>query len=504
MKTIKSIRLLRILVLAFLLSVTVNAQNRNRQTKTEMSVLFVGFNPEKTMPAYSNFRDFKSDRFKLDFLTRWPAFNIYLKSRFTNVSSVDARDYKEEMSANFDVTIFDELPNPIKEKVVEKDAEGQIVKYEKEEYLSKNYNYATIFIGKTAPDMGANLGSKLDWHCFCLDADAVDVQTEHPIFNEPVKVNLTMTLKDTPNNFFYYPNSENLPEQIPMWRVQGLGYHNSDYGIGMVSHSSGFLDSPDTEYISGGTNSKNMEAVAIGRHGNLFMWGFSASPDYMTEEAQQVFANAIVYMKQFNGAELIAKKMKNVSMRDDHLFYKNRDLNLAKFEEYKNQWLKYKAKDIARKKELETKKANGETLNKFQQSFLDKMPMVPTLETWLEKQIGKAAYNEFGTNMAAYLKALNSNIEYYTHLEGEYYPELDKDVQSLGVSNRKIEFLDAVIPMLKKGNKKATLAKSLLSRYTNESFKTYSEWSNWLNTNRDKLFYTESGGDKWLVNTLKQ
>jgi len=498
-------RAINIIVSLLLFSLAGNAQED--ASKTTMKVLYVGYDPAKPILRSSQFRDASSERYEMDVISRWPAFNIYLKRRFTDVTSVDARDYREEMSSDHDVTIFDELTPPIREEIREQDENGQIVKYVPPAYLSEEYHHATIFMGKVAPDMGGSLGSKLDWYCLCLGGDALNIKTDHPIFNTPTSVELTLEMKKTPDNFYAYPNSENIPKQIPTWRVQGLDYENADYAIGMVSRGNGFLDSPDTEYISGGNNSKDINAVALGRHGNFFLWGFSASPDHMTDEALDVFANTIVYMKQFKGARLIAKKMDvGVAIRDTYVTYKNRDISVEKFESYKKQWLEIRQKDIARKKELEAKKAKGEKLNKYQEAFLNKVDPVPTLEAWLPNKyrMGERYFKKFGTDLQAYKQYLNENVEYLIYNpQGNPVMEVDEDVKEMGVSNRKPELLGKSIEWLQKKGKKAALAQRVLERYTEESFSNAGEWENWFRTNRDRLFFTEAGGYKWLVNTLK-
>ena len=73
-------------------------------------------------------------------------------------------------------------------------------------------------------------------------------------------------------------------------------YVEAELRVGMVSRPGGFEDSPEAEIISGGVSGKTWDAVAIGRHGNFLHWGFAASPDDMTGEARDVFANAVVYM----------------------------------------------------------------------------------------------------------------------------------------------------------------------------------------------------------------
>lgn len=76
----------------------------------------------------------------------------------------------------------------------------------------------------------------------------------------------------------------------------------------MVSRPGGFEDSPEAEIISGGVSGKTWDAVAIGRHGNFLHWGFAALSDDMTDEARDVFANAVVYIAGFAGQTPVARK----------------------------------------------------------------------------------------------------------------------------------------------------------------------------------------------------
>ena len=53
---------------------------------------------------------------------------------------------------------------------------------------------------------------------------------------------------------------------------------------------------------------KEVQPVAIARHGNFFLWGFSAQPSDMTLEAQKCFLNAVCYIKKFDGQKPIVAK----------------------------------------------------------------------------------------------------------------------------------------------------------------------------------------------------
>jgi len=73
------------------------------------------------------------------------------------------------------------------------------------------------------------------------------------------------------------------------------------------------------QFISSGVCQKTLDAIALGRHGNYFEWGFAASPECMTAEGQTVFANAICYISKFNGKAVIAHKYLNGRATRDYL-----------------------------------------------------------------------------------------------------------------------------------------------------------------------------------------
>ena len=85
-------------------------------------------------------------------------------------------------------------------------------------------------------------------------------------------------------------------------------YVEAELRVGMVSRPGGFEDSPEAEIISGGVSAKTWDAVAIGRHGNFLHWGFAALSDDMTDEARDVFANAVVYIAGFAGQTPVARR----------------------------------------------------------------------------------------------------------------------------------------------------------------------------------------------------
>ncbi|MCK0131243.1 hypothetical protein MWU59_06955 [Flavobacteriaceae bacterium F08102] len=482
----------------------------SQQTKQNISVLLVGYDPAtqtdeiKGLP-FKRGTSIADQRYNKEIRTRFDAWKTYLKKYFTKVGTADARLYKTEMSDAYDVTIFDQTIQPWKAAVRETKEDGSI-HYEAPKYLTEDFDHASIFIAETAPQMGQSIGTKLDWLCLCLDAEAHHIKTEHPIFKGPFKVNLTMVTKPTPEGIFHYPSGNNVPKEIPMWRVQKEGYlDGKGYRIGLVSRGDGFLDSPDVEYISSGVNSKDVGAVAIGRHANMFLWGFSGSPDYMTDEAKQVFANAVVYMKQFKGVKPIARKYNDRIATKVYIDNMVGRLNKDFFNKSVAYYKDLNEKSAKRVAALKARKAKGEKLTKTEEMIMkaQSRPMeIPDWATYVKNTSGKFFNLEYVDNVDALKTYLLENRKYmYSEPDGFWELKIDEDVKKLGIGNDDIRILDTCVSLLKKGNQK-DLANRILKRYTGLEMSP-SAWEKWLNTNRNKLFFTESGQYKWLIDTTK-
>src|SRR5262245_11061729 len=132
------------------------------------------------------------------------------------------------------------------------------------------------------------------------------MRLDHPIFQGPLAPDIELTDVVVPGNYRNYPEGRDLPDKIQGWKVHEGEFPSID--VGMVSDPYGFEDSPDCEWISSGINSKGPRSMALGRQGNLFLWGFYGDPSRMTPSAKLVFLNAIVYMKRFEGAPILVRE----------------------------------------------------------------------------------------------------------------------------------------------------------------------------------------------------
>lgn len=320
---------------------------------------------------------------------------------------------------------------------------------------------------------------------------------QHDLFHTPNQVTLTIAPQPTPAAY----KKVIADQTMPMWRVQTEGYkEGSKQLIGLVSRDRGFLDSPDTESISSGVNSKNPNAVAIGRHGNFLLWGFAASPTYLTEEAKLVFINAVHYIQRFDHQAPIARKRKGTSLRASMRFTID-SLSEKSFAARLVRHNQFVAEDQERNEKVKARLAAGEEVSKAERRMLGRSAPKPperfenarryfTAEQWLHVADDEVAIRKDLLQRMPFLRP-----------HGYYELVVDEDLVKLGVGNNDIAMLDKAIATWAADNDKLVM-RDVLMRYTDQSFATVGEWRNWLASNRARLFYTEAGGFKWLVNTL--
>ena len=468
--------------------------------KSNVTVLYVGGTP-----------DINTSTKKVDSATvaasvkqRMASFEKLLKRYFKEVAVVDAKDYTPELSDKYDVTVMDGLPPVLEPEIREMDEAGNIVKYARAGRLPLDFDRPMLMIAEVSEEVGRRIGLKTDWYCLCLDADAHHIRTAHPIFQGSFPVKMTMVMKPTPEAGKAVPYFAGgpTPDSLSMWRVQKEGYKSKPgVRIGMVSRPGGFEDSPEAEFISGGVSAKTLDAVAIGRHGNFLHWGFAASPDNMTEEAKNVFANAIVYISQFAGQTPIARKFDDrVTTRDavesfgyaaSHQSYENL---LEAEREYADLMEKYKASA----KEKQSKGEELEMMEQFALDFKEREPI--SYEGYLQERFPDL-YVLFGTDETGYADYFTDNAPYFRPDPRGYGFIIDEDARSLGIPNNDIRLLDKAISLWEEGGKYAAKGRRLLERYTLCRFDTPAEWRAWYEANKSRLFFTESGGWYFLVNT---
>ena len=277
------------------------------------------------------------------------------------------------------------------------------------------------------------------------------MRLDHRIFQGPLSPELDETQLQTPKHYSNYPAGKNLPDHLPAWLVQDMAF--PDMQPGLVADSFGFEDSPDAEWISGGTNSKGPTSLALGRQGNLFMWGFYAPPGNMTESGRRVFLNSVAYISKFKDARpLVARR---APARERVFLY-----------------MHYVAK----------RKSSPRTQEIVEQLFPAEL-------------LERTQYD-----VDAIVAYYRSNLEYLHREDGRFL--VDEQVKALGLSNRKLEFLDNLAARLaKKGSD--PIAFDLLKRYLDPAIAPTPEaFPDWLKGNRDQVFFSDVAGFRWFLPTV--
>ncbi|UMB60842.1 hypothetical protein MHL31_01185 [Lutibacter sp. A80] len=466
--------------------------------KSNLKILYVGNNPDKPLSEREISRISSNiDRAKEFRKTRTPDFKQFLHQYFNKVAVVFNDDFKEEMSANYDVTIIDAYLTPYEGGYV-KDSTGQITGYETRKFLTENYHDATIMIGEPSAFIGEGRELKIDHLCLCLDAHAHGMKLEHPIFNEPYKINISYEDVKYTGNYKVRYGGRNLGESQPMWRIQTEGYRDGKgFPVGLVSTGYNFDNGIDAEWISSGTCDKGIESTAIGRHANFLHWGFAAAPEYLTESAKLAFINAIHYIAPFKGAEQITRKIKGVQLKK---YLREQQWTLS--DEGSSRWLAYIAESDKKfneeRKKIQAKKDAGKELTKFEEMSLQ-MPERKETREWTIRHEPQELKDKFGKDWAAYENYYKENMDYFYPADSVWYVSLvDEDAKSLGIANNDIKLLEKAVKMLTNKEQSET-AKRILTRYTKESFETAKEWEQWFTKNHKKLYFSEGDGYKYIV-----
>jgi len=457
--------------------------------KSKLKVLYVAQNPER--PDGYTFGGSRElwQSLKKD---RPQDFYQFFQKYFETVTMVYGEEYTEELSDKHDVTVFDAL-------IPQTDGQMPEVynNHNRPDYFSEDYDAATVLIAGVGGALTGNMQLKIDWLCNCLYSHAFDYDKEHPIFNTPYKVALTLEKQKHKGGVFHYYSGKDAPKEALMWRVQNVD-HLEGYPPGIVSNP-GFGDSPDAEKISGGPCIKSIKATALGRHGNFFQWGYRASPMHLTEEGKLALINAIHYMAQFKGQKPFVKRSASHRLVALDEVYKVSDKGYA--DEMKFAQRMHGDVNAAKARELAGKS------NQFDKYTLNRDSKFPDRTRHLAN-VPKEIIEKYVDDWNAYLKYYEDNVGFLglsepKEIYGHKYFDIiiDKDLQKLGIANNDMQLLETCVSMLETSEK--DIAQKLLEKYTTEEFTTSKEWKKWYKKNKEKLFFTERGGYKWMVNQLK-
>lgn len=148
--------------LLFLLVVILGLSSQSYcQKNNKLRVMYVGYNPAASVEIPKG--RFETEAQYNQKLRRWSDFGMFLYQHFENVSMVNAPDYTTDMSDKVDVTIFDATPKVVRKQIIEKDANGKVIKFHATRFLPEDFSAACITIGSIGGTIGRGHKSKIDW-----------------------------------------------------------------------------------------------------------------------------------------------------------------------------------------------------------------------------------------------------------------------------------------------------------------------------------------------------
>src|SRR5688572_18358873 len=298
------------------------------------------------------------------------------------------------------------------------------------------------------------------------------MRLDHPIFRGPHAVAIELGRTKTPDNYRSFLGGAELPATLETWRVQDGDLGKSvDYGL--VSDPIGFEDSPDAEWISGGINSKGPQSVALGRHGNWFLWGFAGDPTQMTASGKAVFLNAIVWMEQFDGKTPIVALDRGAGRmpgRDSAL------QNVALLRAY------------GKEKQMAEYVRGLFPADLYESTAADPVKLLAHYEENFEFLYPQMVKRKFTNDDG-------SVMEFDTQLLA-----VDAALEPMGVSNRKLELFDEIERLTAERGEDDSTVLELRTRYVPpEAPKDADALRKWVEENKSRLFFSDVYGYRWRL-----
>ena len=124
----------------FALLLIMNFGELRAAEKSDLKVLYVGLSSKTATQQRLGYGDDERGRRWLSLRkSRTADFKEFLSKQFVKVDVVYSDDYIESMSANYQVTVFGDLPKAVKETVLKDDKTTGKRIYQPAEYLSADF-----------------------------------------------------------------------------------------------------------------------------------------------------------------------------------------------------------------------------------------------------------------------------------------------------------------------------------------------------------------------------
>ena len=234
---------------------------------------------------------------------------------------------------------------------------------------------------------------------------------------------------------------------------------NGKYQSGWISYRTRVLDSPEVEIISGGLSERSSDGAALWRQGHLLHFAFDIAPAEMNETGQALLLNCIAYIARFTEDRPIAGTPAGWGQKD--------------IAPRSKRWI--------------------------EGMFDSRIPQDGDLDFYLSPAT-KAVVKQM--DRLSYPNWLKGNLPFITcDTDGRLM--VDANAKDLNILFEQPDFFTRAIANLR-DSATAAKARELLKRYAPDGPATGSveEWTQWWETNRPYLFYSEAGSYRWYIDPL--
>lgn len=382
---------------------------------------------------------------------RAKAFREFLGEKFTKVVVADRDTFDPKQASEFDVVLLD-WPQIQEGKTFEEIFPPKTSPLGKREEWKK----PTVLLGSAGLMLSTVWGLKGGRGCTCLEPYAYGFR-DHEIFRSPIPVDTKKTVPRKTPELWRRDVKEAEVQVVPITEIEpriGMSMR------GWCTIAALLANAPEVEIFCGGINTKLPTHAGLWREGNLLHFGFEPSPRELNEAGRAMLINSIHYISRFSEDQPLGISRSTSNSSVPLVMRATADVLLAR----------------------------ERTLEQLKLVFTD------TVSEELNKKSVSERQAWFETEYAFLYSTMNERLE------------IDQDVKALKIGFEAPEFLPRLIRDLD-SNQESDRQHSmrLLTRYVDAggaAITTKNEWQHWYKENAPYLYFSETCGYHWMVDTL--
>jgi hypothetical protein len=280
------------------------------------------------------------------------------------------------------------------------------------------------------------------------------LRVPHEIFRSPRSIDVKKTVSLNTPDAWKDALRERTVDVLPLARDP-----NKQHRPGWCTYTYEHEQAPELEVLCGGVNSKTPTAGAIWRQGNLLHFGFDLAPSEMNDAGQALLVNSIAYIARFTEDRPIVRTP-SVFAGGIRIFDRG---------------------------------AVGRAVAGGQEGL-------KRLEWYLAKKTHAEVKGKSVEEVADWFQEVRD----YLRADPAGALSVDVEARSFGVPPNGSQFFEKTIAAFTEPDR-AAAARKLLDRYAPDgpgSEASAEKWRAWLRGNGPYLFFSDTGGCRWLIDSL--